>query len=315
MTYKLGVAARSFSPEHKAQSSILQAVRSAFSTQAAATAYVEGVDVSTWQGYIDWEIMAEKAAFVIIRAGYGNNYIDPRLDFNVSSAAALGVPYGLYWYVKPGKDAAKHAQTFAGLVADYGSKIEPTFDLEETGGLDKNALYNWYAKLYNKFQEYSGLQLDQIMTYTSAGFLDRSIPLTNFLKWSKLWVAHWTTASQPIIPQEWAKSGKTWTYWQYSAKGDGIAYGAQSKSIDLNRKNEAAPEPEPPPGGEVVIPKKIVELLTTLNPREKAAGAQDFGRIAQGSVVPITETETVNGKEWGKVEAWIQLSDYTKTVG
>jgi hypothetical protein len=32
----------------------------------------------------------------------------------------------------------------------------------------------------------------------------------------------------------WKRLRKKWTFWQYSATGDGLAFGAESKAIDLN---------------------------------------------------------------------------------
>ncbi len=40
--------------------------------------------------------------------------------------------------------------------------------------------------------------------------------------------------SKPKELEPWKSAGKTWTFWQYTQNGDGLAYGAESKSIDLN---------------------------------------------------------------------------------
>ena len=48
-----------------------------------------------------------------------------------------------------------------------------------------------------------------------------------------LWVAHWTTATAPIVPGG-AWGGDGWTFWQYTSSGPvpGI-----SGRVDLNRYN------------------------------------------------------------------------------
>jgi lysozyme len=255
---------------------------------------VTGVDVSVYQGEIDWAILAGKAQFAVIRAGYGNEYIDPRLDANVVGAASNGVPYGIYWYLKPGKDWKKHAERFAQAYNDYGGAIHPTFDLEETGGLNKTELESWCLKCFNRFGEVTGLAPDGVMCYTSAGFLNPAMGLTNWLKWRHLWVAHWTTAPAPIIPNEWAVPNKPWKFWQYSAKGIGADYGVQSKSVDLDRYNgtraqfaaefDVATPPPPPPAGTYKV--RVNEGMTYLNYRDAPDGA-DLGDLYPKTVITI----------------------------
>src|SRR5512139_3820659 len=73
---------------------------------------VTGVDISYWQGAINWDILASMVDFVIIRAGYGNDYFDPRLNEYRQGAMDHNVPFGVYWYLKPGKDWRKQAFNF-----------------------------------------------------------------------------------------------------------------------------------------------------------------------------------------------------------
>jgi GH25 family lysozyme M1 (1,4-beta-N-acetylmuramidase) len=47
----------------------------------------------------------------------------------------------------------------------------------------------------------------------------------------RLAVANYTAALKPTLPFGWSD----WLFWQYSAKGDGIAHGVKSKEIDMDR--------------------------------------------------------------------------------
>ena len=219
-----------------------------------------GVDVSKWQGVIDWAVAAERANFAYIRAGYGNAYFDERLVANVTGCNNNGIPFGLYWFATPDKDWRKHADNFA-IACRHGGELTPVLDAEVTGGLGKTALESWLYKFTNQFEQAAGREL---AIYTSPGFWNTNMPATNWAKNRRLWVAHWTTAAQPTLPNEWTaiNQPRTWTFWQYTARGDGLLYGAQSKSIDLNRFNgdreafkaafgvyphEAGSVPPPPP--------------------------------------------------------------------
>lgn len=59
----------------------------------------QGIDVSQWQGVIDWEqVKASGIDFAIIRCGYGKNYSeqdDLYWQRNVSECERLGIPYGV----------------------------------------------------------------------------------------------------------------------------------------------------------------------------------------------------------------------------
>ena len=195
---------------------------------------VVGTDVSYWQGEIDWSVMSQKAQFSIIRAGIGNNVFDSSLSYNRTEAAAHGVEYGLYWYMKPDKDWRKHAESFSIQYNQDGGKLPPVADVESNGGLSKAELDSWLQKFVNKFEDETGKEL---MIYTSPGFWNSNMPMTNWAKWRKLWVAHWTTAELPILPDDWTliNNPRTWEFWQHTAKGVGREYGASSTCIDLNR--------------------------------------------------------------------------------
>ena len=60
-----------------------------------------GIDVSAWQGDIDWATAKNYVDFVIIRAGYGGNayqYDDTKWFRNVEACERYGIPYGVYLY-------------------------------------------------------------------------------------------------------------------------------------------------------------------------------------------------------------------------
>ena len=60
----------------------------------------KGIDVSKWQGKIDWEKVkqSEFSDFCLIRAGYGRNNIDPYAVQNIDGAKKNAIDTGLYWF-------------------------------------------------------------------------------------------------------------------------------------------------------------------------------------------------------------------------
>ena len=283
---------------------------------------VVGTDVSYWQGEIDWSVMKQKAQFSFIRAGYGNSWIDPFLHENSDEADAAGVEYGIYWYVKPGKDWRKHAESFAAQYGASSGKLPPVADIESTGGLTKSELNNWLTKFVNKFEELTDTKL---MIYTSPGFWNSNMPMTNWAKWLKLWVAHWTTADAPILPNDWTdiNNPRTWEFWQWTSKGTGREYGASSTNIDLNRYHGSVAEfnaeygtsispingevPEPPPVVPPVVPPEPTEEFTMEvvqdGLRVRSGPGTEFaiiGELPIGQIVPVHDI--------GGSGAWVEIA-------
>lgn len=247
--------------------------------------YPLGVDLSYWQGAVNFPKLASKVQYAYLRAGYGNDYFDTRCDEYRAGCKANGIQYGLYWYVKPGKSFKAHAESFLTKWMQDPGELPPCFDLEESGGLDKMGLESWLKKMYDYFNTVAHLDYAGVMTYTSAGFLDRAIGLTNWLKWTQLWVAHWTTAPQPLLPKEWSVPGFTWRNWQYSATGKGSDYGVSSRYVDLDRgKLGIAP---PPPGGEM---KYRVQVDSLKIREEPDVNAPMVGLRLKGEVVTPVDT-------------------------
>jgi GH25 family lysozyme M1 (1,4-beta-N-acetylmuramidase) len=62
---------------------------------------IHGVDVSHYQGKVDFHALKDNADFVIIKSTYGNGYIDPSFTVNRDGARAVGLSIGFYHYAYP----------------------------------------------------------------------------------------------------------------------------------------------------------------------------------------------------------------------
>ena len=102
--------------------------------------YLKGIDVSYWQGSIDWaKVKAAGVDFAILRCGYGSNTSskdDSTFAANVRGCVANGIPYGVYLYsyastVAMANDEADHALRL--LRANNCNLQYPVYyDLEDT---------------------------------------------------------------------------------------------------------------------------------------------------------------------------------------
>ncbi len=92
-----------------------------------------GIDVSEWQGSINWTNVTTD--FCIIRAGYGR-YIaqkDKRFEENYAGCSSKGIPCGTYWYsyaVTP-EEAVLEAQVCLEAIRGKQFEYPVYFDIEE----------------------------------------------------------------------------------------------------------------------------------------------------------------------------------------
>ena len=59
-----------------------------------------GIDVSRWQGVIQWDMVKGEIDFAILQAGYGRlaTQKDAQFERNYAECKRLGIPIGAYWF-------------------------------------------------------------------------------------------------------------------------------------------------------------------------------------------------------------------------
>ncbi|WAS95664.1 GH25 family lysozyme [Nannocystis punicea] len=95
---------------------------------------VQGIDVSFYQGKIDWPRVATANAFAFIRATQGVTKTDSQFSANWAGARAAGVLRGPYHFLEAGANPVQQAEHFAGVLAEAGGlgngDLPPTLDVE-----------------------------------------------------------------------------------------------------------------------------------------------------------------------------------------
>lgn len=97
-----------------------------------------GIDVSTHNGYIDWNKVkaSGQADFAILRCGFGREHprqIDSRFERNYAECTRLGIPVGVYHYsyaLSP-EDAEKEAEFCLKLIKGKRLQMPIWYDIEE----------------------------------------------------------------------------------------------------------------------------------------------------------------------------------------
>lgn len=114
-----------------------------------------GIDVSKFQGIINWEEVKPRIDFAIIRCGYGRDIPsqdDPMFIRNANECTRLNIPFGvyLYSYATTDDDALSEARHVLRLVKNYRMAFPVYYDLEDeaTTGKQSNERIASIAKTF-----------------------------------------------------------------------------------------------------------------------------------------------------------------------
>jgi GH25 family lysozyme M1 (1,4-beta-N-acetylmuramidase) len=199
-----------------------------------------GADVSFYQVYKDspvgidfTKMKAAGVSFVFIRAGQGA-WKDREFDRSWAKAKAAGLDRGAYFFLVHSLTGAKQAEYFWSLIKDDPGELLPVVDYEQSGST-RTAYLKVLRDFKQRMMELAGLR--QIL-YTGPDFWFNYGENNPEWKEMPLWIAHYTTAQTPLVPQPWKGTatapGPGAKIWQYTSHGDGKKYGVQSGNIDLN---------------------------------------------------------------------------------
>ena len=194
--------------------------------RAAPAGYpVSGIDVSAYQGQVDWAAVAAGGAkFAYVRASEQAGIADSYFTANYQAAKANGLYAGAYHRARPdlssGKAQADYFLDHAGYISD-GKTLPPMLDIEwpraEWTGLD--ACYNmtpaqmssWISGFVTEVAKRTG---QRAMIYTNTNWWNQCTGSNPGFGSYPLFIASYT-ASPPLLPAGWT----TWTFWQYSDSG------------------------------------------------------------------------------------------------
>ena len=212
------------------------------------TQYLEGIDVSRYQGTIDWaRVAAAGAKFAAIRCTVGDYYTDPTWDANHAQARANGVLVTAYHVVKPSKSVTAQIARLRDAVGDRVLDIVPALDVELTDGLGKAQVTECILGCVAETKRLFGVTP---LIYTGAWFWNPNV-VPGTASECPLWISYYPQAVLPVIP---TGTWQDWTIWQYSSNTriDGITANTvdknRAKSLPLMPVLEPEPEPEPCPG-------------------------------------------------------------------
>ncbi|MCH5274551.1 MAG: glycoside hydrolase family 25 protein [Lachnospiraceae bacterium] len=192
---------------------------------------VLGIDVSKWQGEIDWNMVKDAGIeYAIIRCGYrgsvtGSLVEDPYFEQNIRGATAAGVKVGVYFFTQAVNEveAVEEASMVVSLIRDYDITYPVFIDTEGAGGngradgLDVETRTT-VCDAFCRTVENAGYQAG---VYASRNWYNNRVDASSLEKYV-IWLAEYRSA--PIYQGYYQM-------WQYTSRGSvsGIA-----GNVDLN---------------------------------------------------------------------------------
>lgn len=188
---------------------------------------VTGVDVSHYQGTIDWVKMAEQNLdFAFIKATEGSSHIDECFYDNWQEAGKTGLCIGAYHFFSFDSDGETQAQLYIDTVGNLNGKMAPVVDVEFYGDKESNP----------PPKDEVVKQLGNMLSALEACYQVKPVIYTTYKAYNSyikgefeeypLWIRN--VYYQPFI------TGNKWTFWQYTDTAVLDGYKGAEKYIDMN---------------------------------------------------------------------------------
>lgn len=164
---------------------------------------LKGVDLSNWQGNIDFEKI-ENSGYdvVILKASEGTGFIDPSLEVNYGKAIKTNLKIGMYHFMSEKSDPKDQAKFFWNIIKNKKIHVYPILDIEtDTLNRGAKAVTDRCLDFLDEFKRLSGYSC-VVYTYTSFA----NTKLDSRLKKYMSWIAHYgvTTPGTNRVWDNWA---------------------------------------------------------------------------------------------------------------
>jgi lysozyme len=180
--------------------------------EAAAQTRLHGIDVSHWQGTVNWtSVRNSGVVFAFAKATEGTTFTDPQFARNWSELKRVGLVRGAYHFGHPNVSAVSQASHFISVVRPRTGDLQLVLDIESADGRTPAQVWSWVQSFIAEVQRRTGRPG---IIYTGYYFWRDQVgnPSSNLN--CPLWIARYG-ASAPLVPRAWS----TWTFWQYSSTG------------------------------------------------------------------------------------------------
>jgi lysozyme len=233
-------------------------------TTCAPGTTLKGIDVSHYDGTIDWAAYAASGRpFAIAKATEGVTFTDPQFATNWAGMKSAGLVRGAYHFFHPRDDGAQQARFFLSKTGALGpGDLPPILDWEATDSVSNAAAWQSAQDFVDAVKAQTGLTT---IVYSSARFLGTIGNPTQFSA-LPLWDAQYNVTC-PNIPAAWT----TWAFWQTTGTAAGVP--GTNGAVDANLFN-----------GDLTALLALTAPAPAVDAGTPDAGSVDAGEVDAGSL-------------------------------
>ncbi len=189
---------------------------------------IRGVDVSEYQGEIDWvKLSKEDISFAFIKATEGSSYVDPCFAYNWGQAKSTKLKLGVYHFFSFESSGKKQAENFIKTVGDLEGMLPPVIDVEfyKKGGENNLTQESVKAELTGFIAEIKDHYGVWPIIYATGESYNAFI--SGHFSDCPIWIRN-------VFFSPHLSDGRKWTFWQYSNRHRLTGYKGEESYIDMN---------------------------------------------------------------------------------
>ncbi|WKY48717.1 GH25 family lysozyme [Eubacteriaceae bacterium ES3] len=204
-----------------------------FADQTRSDGQVKGVDLSAYQGQVDWEVLArQNIDFAVMKATEGADYTDSQFDKNWEESQKTDLIVGAYLFLNYDVTGQSQAEHFINTVEMDKDNLPPVIDLELYGDYNDSPLTKEEVQIIldealSTLEEHYGVKP---IIYTSQRVFNMYIgeDYTDY----KFWIVDLDNSWPDTLP-----NGEEFTFWQFTHRGMMDGYEGDETFIDMNLYN------------------------------------------------------------------------------
>ncbi len=189
---------------------------------------VKGVDVSAYQGEIDWQVLAQQdIQFAFIKATEGSSFVDEKFKYNYEQAQKTDLRIGAYHFFSYDSSGKTQAENFIANVPKTENMLPPVIDVEFYGDKEQNppdaditrqeldTMVQIIAEHY---------ELEPIIYATQKAY---RLYIKDHYHNNDIWIRN--VYIPPILFDDTG-----WVFWQYTDTAELEGYKGEEQYIDIN---------------------------------------------------------------------------------
>ena len=173
--------------------------------------YLEGIDVSRYQGVIDWEAVAasNEICYAYMKATEGESLVDRMYRRNIQEARKAGFRVGSYHFYRPNVNWKSQVKNMTQHVRAEEQDLVPIVDIEVRGRVNEEKFIRDLKQFVRAVEEYYGCKP---LLYTYHNFYNKH--LVGYFHGYQWMIARYREDAPTL------NDGTDYIMWQYTASGE-----------------------------------------------------------------------------------------------